>query len=867
MTVFLQKQAVLWPWLLMAALQAGLGQTGLVLAAAVETERSAPKAIIKVIPRKLDPTGKYNLTLEGVFAGPADVTSADGKLLQFHPLSLCNTSEEEDLKEHGFVTIVKLESPDRDPHPCLSLLNKARLAMDRGATAVIFDITDDDNALEQLNVNVERYPPHPVVLIQGKDAELLMDVVNNNQQAQVKIEMKKEPPKKDYDVGIVLTLVAALTLIILIFTFRVKCRQNQNQDSMHQQTLRAISRLATRKYKSRCRSGTHKQHGGPDSGSSCSSAPTCAVCLEEFVEGQDLRIISCLHEFHKQCVDPWLILHRTCPLCMYNIMDGASVAQQYSHSRSAPDSDQSHHVQLLQPYPQHAFTPRPHNAAGTGLYHQRSSRLATTLQPPGMSYFLNSEVSQIDCNTIRYVPCRQLATPSQCGLHRNEQQGIVYGHQQSTNHYRMPMRWPETTFHQRPCGSQPLTPAVRPWNLQSTKIHRPGATAAVSHGTGPSRQDDGSSGGSFRTERSGYLPDGPGSDSSSGPCHGSSSDSVQNCTDVSLQGVYGSWSTFRSSLSSDFDPFIYCGPGQPPAENQEGSYKGLRPRSLDSIVNREGSVPDSQVFSHVHYHHHRHHHYRGNQQSTSGIVDHWSLQNSQEESRYSGAREGMSHNIDKVAPQKQRTTKGKQNCTLPLDNRYVSQCVSHSGKSRCLHHGHDLLEPTFQAGESSFEQSGLCNAQTSAPCCTEQRNCNRKKHHRRKRSSQRMPSVDFLHKEFDQPEDCNIHVHYGPSSSYCCLPEMQPLVQRPLILDSGATKDCPLQCWPGPLMTQDLQMHHLGTETQLQSNSLPQAVEYGPTFQSGLLGLRPSDQECFCCRTQHNHGSDDGTEDVCEHTV
>lgn len=75
--------AALWPWLLMATLQAGLGRTGLVLAAAVESERSAEqKAIIRVIPLKMDPTGKLNLTLEGVFAGVAEITPAEGKLMQ-----------------------------------------------------------------------------------------------------------------------------------------------------------------------------------------------------------------------------------------------------------------------------------------------------------------------------------------------------------------------------------------------------------------------------------------------------------------------------------------------------------------------------------------------------------------------------------------------------------------------------------------------------------------------------------------------------------------------------------------------------------------------------------------------------------------
>lgn len=67
--------AVLWPWLLMAMLQIHLDYLGLVLAAAERA--SAQKAIIRVVPFKLEP-----LTLEGIFASVADVTPAEGKLLQ-----------------------------------------------------------------------------------------------------------------------------------------------------------------------------------------------------------------------------------------------------------------------------------------------------------------------------------------------------------------------------------------------------------------------------------------------------------------------------------------------------------------------------------------------------------------------------------------------------------------------------------------------------------------------------------------------------------------------------------------------------------------------------------------------------------------
>ncbi|KAL6463828.1 hypothetical protein MHYP_G00282190 [Metynnis hypsauchen] len=75
-----RRLAGLWPWLLAAALQAALGNAGLELAAAVEAERSAPRALIKVTVLKQEPTGRP-ITLEGVFAG-SSAGYAEGKLMQ-----------------------------------------------------------------------------------------------------------------------------------------------------------------------------------------------------------------------------------------------------------------------------------------------------------------------------------------------------------------------------------------------------------------------------------------------------------------------------------------------------------------------------------------------------------------------------------------------------------------------------------------------------------------------------------------------------------------------------------------------------------------------------------------------------------------
>ncbi|XP_054630619.1 RING finger protein 215 isoform X3 [Dunckerocampus dactyliophorus] len=47
---------------------------------------------------------------------------------------------------------------------------------------------------------------------------------------------------------------------------------------------------------------------------------TCAVCLEAFNNNQCLRVLPCRHEYHRDCVDPWLLLHHTCPLCKRSIL-------------------------------------------------------------------------------------------------------------------------------------------------------------------------------------------------------------------------------------------------------------------------------------------------------------------------------------------------------------------------------------------------------------------------------------------------------------------------------------------------------------------------------------------------------------------
>ncbi|KAJ7425296.1 E3 ubiquitin-protein ligase RNF149 [Willisornis vidua] len=46
----------------------------------------------------------------------------------------------------------------------------------------------------------------------------------------------------------------------------------------------------------------------------------CAVCIENYKLKDTVRILPCKHIFHRTCIDPWLLDHRTCPMCKLDVI-------------------------------------------------------------------------------------------------------------------------------------------------------------------------------------------------------------------------------------------------------------------------------------------------------------------------------------------------------------------------------------------------------------------------------------------------------------------------------------------------------------------------------------------------------------------
>ncbi|KAI9828194.1 MAG: hypothetical protein M1826_006122 [Phylliscum demangeonii] len=77
----------------------------------------------------------------------------------------------------------------------------------------------------------------------------------------------------------------------------------------------------------------------------------CSICTEDFVKGEDVRVLPCDHKYHPECIDPWLLnVSGTCPLCRIDLRpqplnseDALSASGGGSHASGPESTSRSHH--------------------------------------------------------------------------------------------------------------------------------------------------------------------------------------------------------------------------------------------------------------------------------------------------------------------------------------------------------------------------------------------------------------------------------------------------------------------------------------------------------------------------------------------
>ncbi|XP_003509076.1 E3 ubiquitin-protein ligase RNF128 isoform X1 [Cricetulus griseus] len=111
-------------------------------------------------------------------------------------------------------------------------------------------------------------------------------------------------------------IITAATVGYFIF-YSARRLRNARAQSRKQRQLKADAKKAIGKLQLRTLKQGDKEIG-PDGDS-------CAVCIELYKPNDLVRILTCNHIFHKTCVDPWLLEHRTCPMCKCDILKALGI--------------------------------------------------------------------------------------------------------------------------------------------------------------------------------------------------------------------------------------------------------------------------------------------------------------------------------------------------------------------------------------------------------------------------------------------------------------------------------------------------------------------------------------------------------------
>ncbi|XP_073168881.1 RING finger protein 215 isoform X3 [Lepidochelys kempii] len=195
-----------------------------------------------------------------------------------------------------------------------AVVNKMKRALVLGASALLI-LALNQNTIRELDVS--EVLSKPVIVIQTSDnVTRLLGALLRGLRVTAKITYQAvllENLKYLQQLWNAILFIALILCTGVIVQAQRQSRQGQpDQDTeldLKQHILRRLSALKTRRY-----------HPGKHHWSQAHDIDSCAVCLDQFHKNQCLRVLPCSHEFHRDCVDPWLLLQQTCPLCKHNIL-------------------------------------------------------------------------------------------------------------------------------------------------------------------------------------------------------------------------------------------------------------------------------------------------------------------------------------------------------------------------------------------------------------------------------------------------------------------------------------------------------------------------------------------------------------------
>ncbi|XP_060531777.1 E3 ubiquitin-protein ligase goliath-like isoform X2 [Cylas formicarius] len=204
------------------------------------------------------------------------------------------------------------------------------------ASGVIVYNDRDSSSLEKMKLSNDPRRNISSVFIYKWKGEELAKLSENDSDVYVHITIAGHTSSKTANINRTSVLFVSITFIVLmiisltwlVFYYVQRFRYIRTKDKLTRKlgnaAKKALSKIPTKHLKL-----DDKEMQG--------DGECCAVCLEPYKLNDTLRILPCGHEFHKNCIDPWLLEHRTCPMCKMDILKYYGFVRQCLFDSSADD--------------------------------------------------------------------------------------------------------------------------------------------------------------------------------------------------------------------------------------------------------------------------------------------------------------------------------------------------------------------------------------------------------------------------------------------------------------------------------------------------------------------------------------------------
>lgn len=196
---------------------------------------------------------------------------------------------------------------------------KVENALAQNASGVLIYSKEGDAHLQKIALSSFSQKKGVVVFLGHAQGEELARMVDNGTKVHVSITRGQDVKYRITNINRTSVLFVSVSFIILmvislawlIFYYIQRFRYHHAKDRLARHLCNAAKKALSKIPLKNLKSGDNEV---------TADSECCAICIEPYQISETVRTLPCKHQFHKCCVDPWLLEHRTCPMCKMDIL-------------------------------------------------------------------------------------------------------------------------------------------------------------------------------------------------------------------------------------------------------------------------------------------------------------------------------------------------------------------------------------------------------------------------------------------------------------------------------------------------------------------------------------------------------------------